>query len=88
MNTNEIIFVYNRCEDEESCNVSASIFVFGEPCIFTSKYLQVNYTCVDAPPPPPPPNSGKCSVLKLTIKITLYQKSNLVDMKMLYLYIL
>ncbi|GLV36087.1 Calcium-independent receptor for alpha-latrotoxin [Carabus blaptoides fortunei] len=49
--------VRQLCGNKESCNVSASFLVFGYQCILNSNYLNVNFTCVDAPPPPPPPSN-------------------------------
>uniref|UniRef100_A0A3Q2V141 L-rhamnose-binding lectin CSL3-like n=1 Tax=Haplochromis burtoni TaxID=8153 RepID=A0A3Q2V141_HAPBU len=33
------------CNGKNSCNISASNSVFGNPCFGTSKYLEVDYTC-------------------------------------------
>nr|ADD22405.1 cnidarian egg lectin isoform a [Hydractinia echinata] len=37
--------VKSRCENKNRCIVNASNKVFGNPCLFTSKYLEVSYTC-------------------------------------------
>ncbi|XP_057292316.1 coadhesin-like [Hydractinia symbiolongicarpus] len=37
--------VTSRCENKHSCSVKASNKVFGNPCLLTSKYLEVSYTC-------------------------------------------
>ena len=39
--------VNNLCDDKESCKVSASNRIFGDPCPGTYKYLEVNYQCFD-----------------------------------------
>uniref|UniRef100_A0A3Q2W8J2 L-rhamnose-binding lectin CSL3-like n=1 Tax=Haplochromis burtoni TaxID=8153 RepID=A0A3Q2W8J2_HAPBU len=36
---------YRCCNGKNSCNISASNSVFGNPCFGTSKYLEVDYTC-------------------------------------------
>lgn len=33
------------CDGRQSCNVRASVSVFGDPCRGTSKYLEVSYAC-------------------------------------------
>ncbi|XP_077977039.1 rhamnose-binding lectin-like [Glandiceps talaboti] len=38
--------VTEACEGEESCSVRASNSVFGDPCVGTFKYLEVEYYCV------------------------------------------
>lgn len=37
-------YVY-RCNGKNSCTVSASNSVFGDPCGGTYKYLEVSYVC-------------------------------------------
>ncbi|XP_062575356.1 L-rhamnose-binding lectin CSL1-like [Saccostrea cucullata] len=37
--------VAERCDGHPECNITASSEVFGDPCVNTSKYLQVNYSC-------------------------------------------
>uniref|UniRef100_A0A3P9DMW7 SUEL-type lectin domain-containing protein n=1 Tax=Maylandia zebra TaxID=106582 RepID=A0A3P9DMW7_9CICH len=34
-----------RCNGKNSCTISASNSVFGDPCVGTYKYLEVDYTC-------------------------------------------
>ena len=34
------------CQDMEKCDLHASSFLFGDPCVGTSKYLQVKLNCV------------------------------------------
>uniref|UniRef100_A0A3Q2VBZ0 SUEL-type lectin domain-containing protein n=1 Tax=Haplochromis burtoni TaxID=8153 RepID=A0A3Q2VBZ0_HAPBU len=34
-----------RCNGKNSCTISASNSVFGDPCVGTYKYLEVVYTC-------------------------------------------
>ncbi|XP_077978165.1 uncharacterized protein LOC144433688 [Glandiceps talaboti] len=38
--------VQGQCEGQTSCSVQASNNVFGDPCVGTFKYLEVQYTCV------------------------------------------
>ncbi|XP_078000659.1 uncharacterized protein LOC144453257 [Glandiceps talaboti] len=38
--------VEGLCEGQASCSVRASNSVFGDPCVYTFKYLEVQYTCV------------------------------------------
>ncbi|XP_035769228.1 L-rhamnose-binding lectin CSL3-like [Neolamprologus brichardi] len=35
----------NSCNGKNSCTISASNSVFGDPCVGTYKYLEVAYTC-------------------------------------------
>ena len=44
-----VIFLYLqfRCESKESCSVEAHAAVFGDPCVGTSKYLEVDYRCTE-----------------------------------------
>ena len=37
--------VKQQCEGKESCNVLAKNSVFGDPCVGTFKYLEVDYKC-------------------------------------------
>ncbi|KAM9855151.1 L-rhamnose-binding lectin SML-like [Aulostomus maculatus] len=37
--------VAERCNGRNSCSISASNAVFGDPCVGTYKYLQVGYIC-------------------------------------------
>lgn len=37
-------YVY-RCNGKNSCTISASNSVFGDPCFGTYKYLEVSYVC-------------------------------------------
>eukprot|EP00301_Raphidiophrys_heterophryoidea_P004732 c12036_g2_i1.p1 GENE.c12036_g2_i1~~c12036_g2_i1.p1 ORF type:complete len:511 (+),score=136.14 c12036_g2_i1:1-1533(+) len=59
----------SRCEEKNSCSVSATDSVFGDPCVNTYKYLNVTYTCVSpiptsTPTPSPTPTaSGYYSAL-------------------------
>ncbi|XP_077977208.1 L-rhamnose-binding lectin CSL3-like isoform X2 [Glandiceps talaboti] len=45
--TNSLTLVQQACNGKSSCSVKASNTVFGDPCIFTYKYLSVGYDCVD-----------------------------------------
>ncbi|XP_071947195.1 L-rhamnose-binding lectin ELEL-1-like [Antedon mediterranea] len=38
--------VNQLCDGKSSCSVYASNSVFGDPCVYTYKYLQVTYECV------------------------------------------
>ncbi|XP_072178337.1 L-rhamnose-binding lectin CSL3-like [Diadema setosum] len=38
--------VKNSCEGRNSCSVAATNGVFGDPCVGTYKYLEVQYDCV------------------------------------------
>ncbi|XP_071820644.1 L-rhamnose-binding lectin CSL3-like [Apostichopus japonicus] len=37
--------VWNACQGETSCQISASNHVFGDPCVNTYKFLRVEYKC-------------------------------------------
>ena len=37
--------VQKRCQGKTSCTVKAKNSVFGDPCKFTEKYLEVKYVC-------------------------------------------
>uniref|UniRef100_A0A224XD11 Putative rhamnose-binding lectin-like protein n=1 Tax=Panstrongylus lignarius TaxID=156445 RepID=A0A224XD11_9HEMI len=37
--------VYFRCQNQNKCTLDASNNIFGDPCISTSKYLDVDYMC-------------------------------------------
>ncbi|KAJ8044936.1 Rhamnose-binding lectin [Holothuria leucospilota] len=37
--------VRSACEGQNSCSISASNYIFGDPCVFTYKYLEVSYEC-------------------------------------------
>ena len=37
--------VKEECEGQSSCSVSATNGVFGDPCPWTHKYLEVKYAC-------------------------------------------
>ena len=38
--------VQGSCNDRASCSLFASNSVFGDPCVGTFKYLQVEYKCI------------------------------------------
>ena len=38
--------IKKRCHNQQSCTLSASNDVFGDPCVHTYKYLEVYYVCV------------------------------------------
>ncbi|CAI5648621.1 unnamed protein product [Oreochromis niloticus] len=40
-----INLVTDRCSGKNNCSLSATSSVFGDPCIGTYKYLEVDYTC-------------------------------------------
>ncbi|XP_071164438.1 uncharacterized protein [Mytilus edulis] len=37
------------CQGKESCDVTADANIFGDPCAGTSKYLSIDYKCIDLP---------------------------------------
>lgn len=37
------------CDGKRECSVEAAVAHFGEPCVGTTKYLQIMYTCVPEP---------------------------------------
>ena len=37
--------VRSLCQGRTSCNIEASNIVFGDPCVGTHKYLEVDYMC-------------------------------------------
>ncbi|XP_063427411.1 neurogenic locus notch homolog protein 1-like [Mytilus trossulus] len=37
------------CQGKDSCDVTADANIFGDPCSGTSKYLSVDYKCIDLP---------------------------------------
>ncbi|XP_069107948.1 D-galactoside-specific lectin-like [Argopecten irradians] len=41
--------VCSKCHGQTTCRLLASKFVYGNPCVGTSKYLEVNYTCAQHP---------------------------------------
>ncbi|XP_078602190.1 uncharacterized protein LOC144876595 isoform X2 [Branchiostoma floridae x Branchiostoma japonicum] len=43
-----------ECDNQQSCVVSAENSVFGDPCVGTFKYLEVQYACDPTPEPPHP----------------------------------
>ncbi|XP_078313062.1 zonadhesin-like isoform X2 [Crassostrea virginica] len=51
------------CDGRQSCNVRASVSVFGDPCRGTSKYLEVSYACQTVSPQPPKPPQTPVSYL-------------------------
>ncbi|XP_072049737.1 L-rhamnose-binding lectin ELEL-1-like isoform X2 [Amphiura filiformis] len=38
----------NQCNGLQTCDIKASNGVFGDPCVGTFKYLEMEYTCEDA----------------------------------------
>ncbi|XP_065053920.1 L-rhamnose-binding lectin CSL1-like isoform X2 [Rhopilema esculentum] len=44
--TNSLSIVKDECQGKTSCQISASNGVFGDPCRFTEKYLDVTYRCL------------------------------------------
>jgi len=44
---NSTKIVSKSCDAKESCQVRASHYIFGDPCLYTYKYLRVNYKCVE-----------------------------------------
>ena len=38
--------VQGDCDDQASCNLFASNSIFGDPCVGTFKYLEVEYECI------------------------------------------
>ncbi|CAH1401447.1 unnamed protein product, partial [Nezara viridula] len=46
MATNALDLISARCDYKESCTLEAVNQVFGDPCIGTIKYLEVNYLCL------------------------------------------
>lgn len=38
--------VRTKCTDKQSCSISATNDVFGNPCVSTIKYLDVEYQCI------------------------------------------
>uniref|UniRef100_A0A668U6D7 SUEL-type lectin domain-containing protein n=1 Tax=Oreochromis aureus TaxID=47969 RepID=A0A668U6D7_OREAU len=42
----DLLFIcIHRCSGKNNCSLSATSSVFGDPCIGTYKYLEVDYTC-------------------------------------------
>ncbi len=39
--------VRSKCDALNSCTLTASNYVFTDPCVGTFKYLEVKYTCMD-----------------------------------------
>ncbi|XP_072041385.1 L-rhamnose-binding lectin CSL3-like, partial [Amphiura filiformis] len=44
---NSLDVVRQRCEGQETCDIQASNGVFGDPCVGTFKYLEIQYSCED-----------------------------------------
>lgn len=44
---NSFAIVNAKCDNKQSCNVDASNNVFGDPCVGTLKYLEVEYECTN-----------------------------------------
>ncbi|KAI8500616.1 hypothetical protein Bbelb_214340 [Branchiostoma belcheri] len=44
---NSLRRVRNICQGRSACSVPASNAVFGDPCVLTYKYLEVEYTCTE-----------------------------------------
>lgn len=40
------MFYPTRCNNQQKCTVDVSNNLFGDPCPYVPKYLEVNYTCV------------------------------------------
>ncbi|XP_072045787.1 L-rhamnose-binding lectin SML-like isoform X2 [Amphiura filiformis] len=45
---NSLKLVQDQCEGHETCDIQASNGVFGDPCVGTFKYLEIEYSCEDA----------------------------------------
>ncbi|KAJ8044941.1 L-rhamnose-binding lectin CSL3 [Holothuria leucospilota] len=43
--TSSLSRVRSACEGRNSCSIAASNYIFGDPCVFTHKYLEVSYEC-------------------------------------------
>ncbi|XP_072045786.1 L-rhamnose-binding lectin SML-like isoform X1 [Amphiura filiformis] len=48
---NSLKLVQDQCEGHETCDIQASNGVFGDPCVGTFKYLEIEYSCEDADTP-------------------------------------
>ena len=44
--TNSLSIIKDKCQGKTSCQISASNGMFGDPCRFTEKYLDVTYRCL------------------------------------------
>ncbi|KAH3876588.1 L-rhamnose-binding lectin ELEL-1-like [Dreissena polymorpha] len=40
-----LAIVRKMCQDKQSCTLEATNGVFGDPCVYTYKYLEVRYKC-------------------------------------------
>ncbi|XP_049826771.1 L-rhamnose-binding lectin ELEL-1-like [Aethina tumida] len=45
---NSLSIVKQQCNDKHTCTLNASNSVFGDPCANTTKYLEVEYECIDS----------------------------------------
>ena len=59
--SNSLSIVQSRCQGLTSCTITASNSVFGDPCVGTYKYLEVDYTCVGMVVIHIEGESGQCS---------------------------
>lgn len=61
-------FVDDQCSDRQSCSIAATNTIFGDPCRGTSKYLDVEYKCIERPTYRPR-QSKYCEILDPIISI-------------------
>ncbi len=77
VSSNSMSVVQKKCDGQQTCSISASNSVFGDPCINTYKYLTVDYDCVTDPVGPKNfdiPDNAVCENSDLTITCPMDNK--------------